>query len=54
MFDRALNLCVVFYGIAILKIAFVEDLFISKLQVVCLQHYCEGSVTDYFFEYLNG
>ena len=48
MFERVLNAPLVFYGIAILKMTFLEGLFVLKLQVVCIQCYCENSVTDNF------
>ena len=48
MSDRVLNATLIFYGIDILKITFAEGLFVSKLQVVCLQPYCKNFVTDEF------
>ena len=48
MFDRVLNALLVFYGITILRITFVEGLILLKFQVLCPEGYCENSVTNDF------
>ena len=53
MFDRVLNAPLAFLGIAILRFTFAEDLFILKLQIVCLRCFWENSVTDSFFRILQ-
>ena len=47
MFERVLNAPLIFYGIAILRMAFVGGPFVFKLLVVCLRYY-ENSVTGDF------